>query len=347
MMKNLFSNLFQYTAIIPLNKILPSTCLVFRFFSIKTLSAAKYVLITLFSFICVFASAVPDYGEFLNATGKYYENLGVSENATQKEIKTSFVRLSIKHHPDRGGNEEKMKEINEAYRILKNPEKRAKYDERMRQRRSTSSSTREGSFQDESQHFSESVDDLYRGVKDLKSYMDELREKRAKYAERMKQRRSTSSGTREGYFQDESQRFSESVDDLYRGVKDFENYMDELREKEKKSEDRWFVAILSLSIPGIFLFPFMVMGIEKLINSREISIAPYELHQPDIQRESYELQQPTVIDIQRESYELPRSSDKNFNKQKFNKKTIDFTSFKDGNINFKNCEGEFDNVQGG
>jgi molecular chaperone DnaJ len=59
----------------------------------------------------------------------YYKILGIKENANQEEIKRAFHQLAYKHHPDRpGGNEDKFKEINEAYQNLNDPKKRAQYD---------------------------------------------------------------------------------------------------------------------------------------------------------------------------------------------------------------------------
>lgn len=59
----------------------------------------------------------------------YYEILGVDKNASADEIKKAFRRAAIEHHPDRGGDEEKFKEINEAYEVLKDSEKRKRYDQ--------------------------------------------------------------------------------------------------------------------------------------------------------------------------------------------------------------------------
>jgi len=62
----------------------------------------------------------------------YYKILGVSRNATQKEIKQAYRRLARKYHPDVNPGdkeaEERFKEINEAYEVLSDPEKRRKYD---------------------------------------------------------------------------------------------------------------------------------------------------------------------------------------------------------------------------
>jgi molecular chaperone DnaJ len=60
----------------------------------------------------------------------YYEVLGVSKSASADEIKKAFRRLAVQHHPDKeGGDETKFKEINEAYEVLKDQQKRQRYDQ--------------------------------------------------------------------------------------------------------------------------------------------------------------------------------------------------------------------------
>lgn len=60
----------------------------------------------------------------------YYKILGVGKDASQDNIKKAFRELAHKHHPDKpGGDEAKFKEINEAYQILGDSNKRAKYDQ--------------------------------------------------------------------------------------------------------------------------------------------------------------------------------------------------------------------------
>lgn len=70
----------------------------------------------------------------MNEKSDYYDILGVGRNASAEEIKKAYRRLALEWHPDRHKDdkevaEKKFKEINEAYQVLSDPEKRAAYDQ--------------------------------------------------------------------------------------------------------------------------------------------------------------------------------------------------------------------------
>lgn len=58
----------------------------------------------------------------------YYDILGVSKTADKKDIKKAYRKLALRHHPDKGGDEEKFKEISKAYDTLSDPDQRQLYD---------------------------------------------------------------------------------------------------------------------------------------------------------------------------------------------------------------------------
>lgn len=58
----------------------------------------------------------------------HYDTLGVSAEATPEEIKKAYRKLSMKHHPDKGGDEEVFKKVADAYTVLSDPQKRQQYD---------------------------------------------------------------------------------------------------------------------------------------------------------------------------------------------------------------------------
>ncbi len=59
----------------------------------------------------------------------YYEVLGINKDASADEVKKAFRKAAVEHHPDRGGDEAKFKELNEAYEVLKDPSKKQRYDQ--------------------------------------------------------------------------------------------------------------------------------------------------------------------------------------------------------------------------
>ena len=59
----------------------------------------------------------------------FYDVLGISKSASDDDVKRAYRKLAAEHHPDRGGNAEQFKEINEAYQVLSDREKRSQYDQ--------------------------------------------------------------------------------------------------------------------------------------------------------------------------------------------------------------------------
>lgn len=98
----------------------------------------------------------------------YYEILGVEQNASQEEVKVSYRKLAFQYHPDRNrdnpGAGARMKEVNESYAVLSDPEKRRRYDAM----RKTYGSSAYGQFRE-----SYSEQDIFRGS-DIHQIFEEL-----------------------------------------------------------------------------------------------------------------------------------------------------------------------------
>ena len=110
----------------------------------------------------------------------YYSVLGVNKNASQREIKQAYRRLARKHHPDVNPGdksaEAKFKEINEAYEVLSDKEKRRKYDQYGDQWQYADQFARAGGQQTPFRDFSQAggATRFYFGEGDLGSLFDEL-----------------------------------------------------------------------------------------------------------------------------------------------------------------------------
>ena len=65
-----------------------------------------------------------------NSQNDYYEILGANERTSQRDLERLYKRMAARRHPDKGGSEEEMKSLNEAYGVLKNSETRREYDAR-------------------------------------------------------------------------------------------------------------------------------------------------------------------------------------------------------------------------
>lgn len=79
----------------------------------------------------------------LDSNKDYYSILGAAEDAPVGEIERLYKRKAVQHHPDRGGDEEEMKALNEAYGVLRDAQTRAAYDA---QRRRSEESDFDSSF---------------------------------------------------------------------------------------------------------------------------------------------------------------------------------------------------------
>lgn len=80
----------------------------------------------------------------------YYQTLGVDRNASADDIKRAYRRLASQHHPDKGGDKTRFQEIQKAYEILGDAQRRAQYDNPMSQARGFNFNVNNGQFDFES-----------------------------------------------------------------------------------------------------------------------------------------------------------------------------------------------------
>ena len=67
-----------------------------------------------------------------DSTKDYYEILGANERTSARDLERLYKRVAAQRHPDRGGSEEAMKSLNEAYSVLRNEQTRTEYDSERR-----------------------------------------------------------------------------------------------------------------------------------------------------------------------------------------------------------------------
>lgn len=110
----------------------------------------------------------------------YYSILGLSINATENDIKVAYREMSKRYHPDRNPNvdvKERMQDINEAYAILKDPSKRAKYDEEYKKHydyRESKNNKRNDVFNDSNIYDEELKKDIYEAREHAKELVEEF-----------------------------------------------------------------------------------------------------------------------------------------------------------------------------
>eukprot|EP00316_Scyphosphaera_apsteinii_P026084 CAMPEP_0119313258 /NCGR_PEP_ID=MMETSP1333-20130426/28516_1 /TAXON_ID=418940 /ORGANISM="Scyphosphaera apsteinii, Strain RCC1455" /LENGTH=124 /DNA_ID=CAMNT_0007318059 /DNA_START=53 /DNA_END=423 /DNA_ORIENTATION=- len=82
----------------------------------------------LLAFLLLLGSSLMSLSQAAPAEREYYDLLGVAPDCSQADLKRAWRRVSLQNHPDRGGDAEQFKRLNEAYQVLSDPEKRAAYD---------------------------------------------------------------------------------------------------------------------------------------------------------------------------------------------------------------------------
>jgi curved DNA-binding protein CbpA len=101
----------------------------------------------------------------------YYKSLGLRKGASARDIKKAFRKLALKYHPDKSsepGAEDRFREIAEAYEVLRDPEKRAQYDQMGHKTFSRDSGFKPGNF--DFQDLFKDFDDLFKEFGDMEGH---------------------------------------------------------------------------------------------------------------------------------------------------------------------------------
>jgi len=191
---------------------------------------------------------IKSFATFAFSNKNYYLTLGISQTASQAEIKEAYYKLAKQHHPDLAkGSAERFKEINEAYEILSDNQKKSEYDSILRNNQSyyqsqRSSNSRYSQHQNESQGFGGE----YKRYSNFNQHYDEFY---SRYKRESRDDFDYSGGTRDRkHYEKEQEERMRNFD------KDFESQLDGVIQVFRKRLVTFAVAFVGFMV--IFKFAF-------------------------------------------------------------------------------------------